>query len=202
MRRIALLVVPLLTLLPPSADALTVRDVIQLTRAGLGEEILLALIEVDPSVFPIDTATLKLLKDAGVSERVIVAMIRSGRSQPPAVAEPAAPVVVEQPPAPEPRVVVIDHHDAPQVREVPVAVPIYVPIPVSNRRVHGDERVSHVPDPVDAGYRQAVREGRVGSEPARPAQTYWGTSGQLRPDAWGQPPPAPVKKDKEKEKDR
>src|SRR5512132_3097367 len=69
MRRIALLVLPLMTLFPLSASALTVRDVVELTRAGLGEDILLALIEVDPSVFPIDTETLKMLKEAGVSQR-------------------------------------------------------------------------------------------------------------------------------------
>ena len=92
MRRIALLVaVPLLSLLPLRADALTVRDILELTRAGLGEEILLTLIDVDRSVFPIDTATLKRLKDAGVSERVILAMIRSARMPAPAP-EPIAAV--------------------------------------------------------------------------------------------------------------
>lgn len=201
MRRLALLVLPLLTLFPLRADALTVRDVIELTRAGLGEDILLALIEVDPSVFPIDSATLKTLKEAGVSERVIVAMIRSGRTQPPPAPEPPAPVVVEEARPPEPQVVVIEHHDTPQVREVPVAYPIYVPVPVPNRRVHVDDRlVTHTPDPYDASRRQDIREGRSFSEPARP--TYWGTSGQLRPDAWGQPAPVPPKKDKDKEKDR
>ena len=88
MRRLALLVLPLITLFPLSANALTVRDVVELTRAGLGEDIILALIEVDPAVFPIDTATLKSLKDAGVSQRVIVAMIRSGRTQPPPSIDP------------------------------------------------------------------------------------------------------------------
>ena len=60
MRRIAPLLFTLaLTFLPARADALTVRDVIELTRAGLGEEVLLALIEVDRSIFPIDAATIK-----------------------------------------------------------------------------------------------------------------------------------------------
>jgi hypothetical protein len=199
MRRIALLVLPLLTLFSLSASALTVRDVVELTRAGLREDVILALIEVDPSVFPVDTATLKMLKQAGVSERVIVAMVRSGRTHPPAPTEPAAPVVIEEVPPPEPRVIVIDHHDAPVVREV--AVPVYVPVPVSNRRVHVEDRVSHVPDPVDAALRQEVRDGRPIEQP-RASPTYWGFGGQLRPDAWGQPAPAPVKKDKEKEKDR
>ena len=202
MRRIALFVLPLITLFPLSASALTVRDVVELTRAGLGEDVILALIEVAPSVFPVDTATLKMLRQAGVSQRVIVAMVRSGRTQPPASSEPAAPVVIEEAPAPAPQVIVIDHHDAPVVREVPVAVPIYVPVPVSNRRVHVEDRVSHVPDPVDAALRQEVRDGRTQIEHTRSSQVLWGFGGQLRPDAWGQPAPAPVRKDKEKEKDR
>ncbi len=207
MRRIALFVLPLITLVPSAATALTVRDVVELTRAGLGEDVILALIEVDPSVFPIDTATLKMLKEAGVGERVIVAMVRSGRTQPPPAAAPV-PVVVEDVPPPEPQVVVIDHHDAPVVREVPVpvTVPVYVPVPSSNHRVHVQDRVSHEPDPVDAALRREVRDGRE-SEHSRPSQTFWGFGGQLRPDAWGQPrqpapPPAPVKKEKDKDKDR
>jgi ABC-type amino acid transport substrate-binding protein len=61
------------------AEALSVRDVIELSKAGLGEEVLLALIEVDPSIFAIDASTLKQLKGAGVPDRVIVAMIKSGQ---------------------------------------------------------------------------------------------------------------------------
>jgi hypothetical protein len=198
MRRIALFILPLITLFPLSADAITIRDVVELTRAGLGEDIILALIEVDPSVFPIDTATLKMLKDEGVSQRVIVAMIRSGRTQPPPAADPVPPVI-EEVRAPEPQVIVIDHHDAAQVREVPVAVPIYVPVPVTNRRVHVSGRVTSVPDPVDADLRRRVRGDDVGrQEHNRQSQpVYWGNGGQLRPDAWGQPTPR-----KDKDKDR
>jgi len=196
MRRIALLILPLITLFPLSASALTVRDVVELTRAGLGEDIILALIEVDPSVFPIDTTTLKTLKTAGVSQRVIVAMVRSGRTQPPTADAVAPPVIDEaEVRAPEPQVVVIDHRDAPQVREVPVAVPIYVAVPVTNRRIHVDERISHVPDPVDAAHRPVVRSDDILStyDHSRPSQpVYWGFGGQLRPDAW-QPSPAPRK---------
>ena len=197
MRRIALFVLPLITLFPLSASALTVRDVVELTRAGLGEDIILALIEVDPSVFPIDTETLKSLKGAGVSQRVIVAMIRSGRTQPPP-ADPS-PAVIEEARAPEPQVVVIDHRDAPVVQQVPVAVPIYVPYAVtSNHRGSADNRLGHVADPYDAARRIELRQGvrldsvtDVGRTPPQPV--YWGFGGHLRPDAW-QPTPAPVKK--------
>jgi hypothetical protein len=106
MRRLLLIAFVLLPLLPARAEAVTVRDIIELTRAGLGDEVLLALIEVDRGVFPVDSQTLTRLKQAGVSERVITAMIRSGRAsdlqpQQPADwqqqqsadwAEPAAPV--------------------------------------------------------------------------------------------------------------
>ena len=81
MRRIAppLFALVFVTFLPVTCQRLTVRDVVELTRAGLGEEVLLALIEVDRSIFPIDAATIKELKSSGVSERVILAMVRSGR---------------------------------------------------------------------------------------------------------------------------
>lgn len=190
MRRIALLVLPLLTLFPLRADALTVRDVVELTRAGLGEDILLTLIEVDPSVFPIDTATLKMLKEAGVSERVIVAMIRSGRTQPPLAAEP---LPVEEPPAaPEPQVVVIEHHDAPEVREVPVAVPVYVPVPVRQHHVRVDEVLDNVRS-VDVRRDGVRRNDGEADRSNRSGDVYWGFGGQLRPDAWGQRAPEPAK---------
>jgi hypothetical protein len=177
MRRLFLLaVVPLISLLPAPATALTVRDVVELTRAGLGDEILLALIDVDPSVFPIDTATLKKLKDAGVSERVILAMVRSARLPVPAP-EPIAVAVAEPAPAPQPQVVVIEHHEPPQVREVPVAVPVYIPVPTRS----GHERAG---DRDDDGSRH---------KPAEPV--YWGFGGKLRPDAWQ---PTPTERDHRK----
>src|SRR5262245_57051323 len=63
------------------AQALTIRDVVELSRAGLTDDVLVALIEVDAGVFPTDTATLKALKEAGVSDRVMIALIRSGRER-------------------------------------------------------------------------------------------------------------------------
>lgn len=194
MRRIALLlVVPLLLLLASRADALTFRDVIELTRAGLGEEVLLALIEVDRSVFPIDAASIKELKQAGVSERVILAMVRSGREvqpspdQNPVVDAPIAPV------APAPQVVVIEHHEPPQIREVPVAVPVYVPVvtrPSHSVRVHDAD---HLRGANELSFGQTVPTNDRGSSVRQPEPVYWGWGGKLRPDAW-QPTPTPDRK--------
>lgn len=191
MRRIALLIaVPLLSLLPVRAEALTVRDILELTRAGLGEEILLTLIEVDRSVFPIDSATLKRLKEAGVSERVIVAMIRSARTPEP---PPEQVAVVAPPPAPEPQVIVIEHHDPPQIREVPVAVPVYVPYvapyvrgPFVRRNPHQGTVYESFQPPSGLNRLAGAAVHTPHAKTAEPV--YWGFGGKLRPDAW-QPEP-------------
>jgi hypothetical protein len=183
MRRLVCVFVALLAFSPVRADALTVRDIVELTRAGLGEDVLLALIEVDPSVFPIDTETLKYLKEAGVSQRVIVAMVRSSRRPPPPMApDPVVAQVAPQPTAPEPQVVVIDHHEPERVREVPVAVPIYIPVVQGSRNRGHVDRHDGVPDTEDR--RDRTDSSSKDRHPKPTPPVYWGTSGTLRPDAW------------------
>lgn len=166
---IVLLAVPAAAWAQSGGQTLTVREVIELSKAGLGEEALLALIEVNRPVFPVDVDTLKVLKDAGVAPNVIVAMIRSGRTAP----EPEPVPIPDNPyPAaavtPQPPVIVVEHHDEPIVREVPVAVPVYVTVPV--RRSHrGDHHPSRPP---------------VVKAPRHVEPVYWGWGGKLRPDAW------------------
>lgn len=170
------------------AEAVSVRDVIELSKAGLGDPVLLALIEVDRSLFAIDAATLKQLKEAGVSDAVIVAMIRSGREN----REPLPPAPTDEPPqpveAPPPQVVVIEHHDsAPQPVVVPV--PVYVPVAtgVLDGRRHGDTVTTTLS--TDDGLVKArvpVPPNCVKAEPV-----YWGFGGKLRPGSW-QPQPTVV----------
>lgn len=195
MRWIAPLLITLtLSLVPARADALTVRDVVELTRAGLGEEVLLALIEVDRSVFPIDAATIKELKASGVSERVIAAMVRSGREAP-----PPEPVVSEtpQPMTPPPQVVVIDHREAPEVREVvrevPVAVPVYIPVATS-RSIHSRTDVGANGIPISSDRWIAEHMPQQQAPVHRKEPEYWGFGGKLRPDAWKPVPDPSVKK--------
>jgi hypothetical protein len=133
-RHILAAMVVLLACAAASAEAVTVRDIIELSKAGLGDDVLLALIEVDRPVFSIDTATLKSLKDAGVSQQVIVAMIRSGRTpapEPPPQPAPAETMVppdtMQVEPGMDPS---MGYPPPPQVVEVPVAVPVAVPVPV------------------------------------------------------------------------
>lgn len=182
MRRLA--VVSLLALalgaVPNRADAVTLQEIIDLTRAGLGEETLLALIEIDPRVYPIDAETLQKLKSAGVSERVIVAVIKSGRKPAPPP-EPAPLVEPEPDPVPPPPQVIVVEREPREVA-VPVAVPVYIPVERSHSR-HG---------------RDVRDDDRRPQKPAAPV--YWGFGGKLRPDAWT---PAPVKSgDKSSKSDR
>lgn len=169
-----------LLLLPSRADAVTLQEIVAMSRAGLGDEVLLALIEIDQQVYPVDPDTLKTLKDAGVSEKVILAVVKSGRVRPPVTAatEPAFAVPPAQP-EPEPQVVVIER-ERPVIREVPVAVPVYVAVGVPRHDRRRDGRHD--------GHRVKPDEHRV--RPAEPV--YWGWGGKLRPDAWQ---PAPVKRD-------
>ena len=169
------------------ADALTIRDVIELTKAGISDEVLLALIDVDGGVYANDAATLKALKEAGVSERVMVALVRSGRERRVPDPPPAPPQEEETAPPP---VVVIEHREA-EVQQVVVPVPVYVPV------YAGRPRSRHVGYPGDANYGSRPVEstyvpfqsGQPAVRPSPPAApTYWGFGGKLRPDAWGQPP--------------
>jgi hypothetical protein len=164
-----------LALVPARADAITLREVIELHQAGVGEEVLLALIEIDQRVFPTDPATIRSLKNAGVSERVIVAIVKSGRMPVVPDAEPAP--VASEPPEPQ---VVVGERERPVVREVAVPVPVYVAVPVrrSSRSIHDD------------------RDDR----PRKPAEpVYWGWGGKLRPDAW-QPAPTDVRRDQKRDR--
>jgi hypothetical protein len=180
MHRLLPLFLLLLPLSAAPAEAVTVRDLIELTRAGLGDDVLVALIEVDRGVFAIDTDTLKTLKEAGVSERVIVALVRSGRM--PLPVQETSQIESDFPQPEPPQVVVIDHHEPERIREVPF--PIY--IPVETRRHRSRPRVLEQPVsdfiPFSGG-----RPVRASDHPSRIPKTepvYWGFGGKLRPDAW------------------
>ena len=172
----------MLLALPLSAAAQTqnvsVRDIVDLSKAGLGEEALIALIEVNRPVFPVDVETLKALREAGVAPAVIVAMIRSGRMPPPLPDTSSVPLEVAsgivmdpQPPMPT---VVIEHHE----RVIEVPVPVYVAVPT--RRLDRGDHASRPP---------SARPRPKAAEPV-----FWGWGGKLRPDAW-KPTVADIQKD-------
>src|SRR4029453_18496840 len=189
LRRIVFAGLTVLALSAGRAEAVTIRDIIELSKAGLSDSVLLALIEVDRTVFAIDTATIRKLKDSGVSDAVIVAMIRSGRDE----AEPApAPMEIQAPPpAPQPQVVVVDHHDqqpAPVAYPVPVAVPVYVPLATgfADARILNNSNVVKATISTDQGLVRARVPLPLNCVNAQPV--FWGFGGRLRPGSWEPPP--------------
>ena len=104
------------------AAAVSIRDLVELSRAGLSDEVLVALIEADDTDFALDAPKILELRQEGVSERVITAMLESGRSRrqteataaadatPPAASpvqagapDPYFVIIGEKPPPPAPR---------------------------------------------------------------------------------------------------
>jgi hypothetical protein len=84
-----------------AAQAVTNYDLVEMTRAGLSEDLIVSTIQSRGGRFDLSPGGLIALKQSGVSDRVVLAaqsMGRSGNVAPaPAVVAPA-PVVVSQPP--------------------------------------------------------------------------------------------------------
>ena len=170
-----LTVVALLLLASVRAEAVSVRDIIELSRAGLSEEVLVALIEVDDTPFSLDARRLLELRAAGVSDRVLLAMLRSGRVKSPetAAVHPVAPVVTPALPA----VVVVEDRRTPQPRAYPVLIPVLIPVPAGVPLV-GSRHVSRRSRVISFGREVA---GRRSHKPVG-----WGWGGTRRPDTWAE----------------
>jgi hypothetical protein len=75
------------------AGDLTLRDVIELHRSGLGDDLLISVIDADGGPFALTFADIQDLKSDGISERVITALVRTGARPPSMGGAGAAPVV-------------------------------------------------------------------------------------------------------------
>jgi len=80
--RAVLSLLVMLALTPSTASAVSVQEIIGLSRSGVSDEVILTLIERDNTIFTIDPDQLVALKKQGVSQAVVLAMLRSGRQQP------------------------------------------------------------------------------------------------------------------------
>ena len=90
--RTILLTAALLTSLT-AASALTANEVAELSKAGVGDNVIIAQLETDGTRAHLSADTILRLQGEGVSDEVILAMIRSG-SKP--AATPTRPSLTEQ----------------------------------------------------------------------------------------------------------
>ena len=181
-RRIILALAALLVLTSARAGAVSVRDIVELSRAGLSDEVLVALIEVDGTVFSLDAQQLLELKAAGVRDRVLLAMLRNGRSSP--VDTPAAQPLVPGPPAAPPVVVVEDRREAGLQRYPVLVIPVVVPVANQARSHHLAHRHRKLKgiQGIARGIPGNVHDQLGLHRPGKPV--YWGWGGERRPDAW------------------
>lgn len=71
----------LVLLSPRAAAAITVDQIVSLTKSGVTDTVILALIDRDRTVFAIEPEQIVSLQRDGLSERVILAMLKSGRAE-------------------------------------------------------------------------------------------------------------------------
>jgi len=153
----AAVVVLLAFLASTSASAATVDQIVALSRAGVSEPVILALIDRDRSIITLDADQLVALEREGVSERVVLAMLKSGRSEADAAIRAESEMRlanIAATTAPAPDVVVVGHApDVPNAQGGPpmaaeaVAAPYAVPYPVyvgapAGRGPHGGRRAA------------------------------------------------------------
>lgn len=151
------------------AEAVTLRDLIDLSRQGISDDILIALVEAEKSVFHLGAADVRSLKQQGLSDRLVIYLLQTPALRP--APEPVLHLASQRPaPAAEApardavdRVIVVE-------RVKTVAVPVYVPVPVaSERRARDRDR---------DGERDHARDEK------RAPSVYWGYGGRLRPGSW------------------
>jgi hypothetical protein len=170
--------------LAPSAYPVTLHDIVALTNAGLSDDIIVALLEADPTIFSLDAQKLMELRGQGVSERVLIEMLRSGRQTVPAPIEPvpvAADPPVSYPQQQAPQVVIIDHQE-------PSAGPFYVPFPIFVPTVRTFQAPrSHATVEGQLGFGRFINDGTRREPPVPPQEpVYWGWGGKRRPDTWAE----------------
>jgi hypothetical protein len=136
--------------LPATAHAVTVRDIIELTKAGLSDEIITALIDADRTMFTLDAGQIVQLKRAGVTPAVLLKMVRSRREfEPPPADAPDLTQPVTQPDPPQ--VVVIGAQPSPPPPPE-VIIPYYVTVPIWGTHPRHSPVVPAAPFmPADAG---------------------------------------------------
>jgi hypothetical protein len=147
---------------PAVAGAVTLADIIQLSKAGLPDAVLTALIDADRTVFTLNAEQILQLRDAGVSEAVMLKLIGTRRwdDAPPGV-QPARPpqpgefsdgsigpellIIGDTPPA------------EPAGQTMTVVVPFGFGSPFFNADLSPRHRHSHRQSGIQSGY--AIRNG-------------------------------------------
>ena len=191
--RLALrLIVALALLAGPAASAaqaVTLKDVIDLKKAGISDAVVVALIDSDATVFQLTASDVRTLRDAGFSDSLIVSILNTAvksREQMAAQAQAQAAQQLwaaqqqQQPVSNLPP----DQSSSPVYAEPTVPAGFFVSTPYPAPRYVRQQTPVYVPVPVYV----TGPVGRPARDQAPKAEpVYWGFGGQRRPDAWKEP---------------
>jgi len=156
----------LLGCIPTAASAVTIDEIVALSKSGVSEQVIVAVIERDRTLFTLSPALIMKLQREGLSDRILLALIKSGHpNEPPDFARPIVPASL---PAPPPPVIAIVGHgperpntsasepigpagfatDAlPVTVPTPIFVPVPVVVPVPSVSPHAGRRSRRPPEP-------------------------------------------------------
>ena len=151
----------------PSAGAVGVEELFTLKANGLSDDILVALIESDGSVFQLLPDDVVVLYRRGLSEKVLLAMIATARR---AVPQPQPEVTITPTPMQQTMIQPFQLvNSSPVEVYVPVSTPVTVYTAVTPLIPHRIDRFDRL-------------DGLDHSKPV-----YWGFGGELRPGSWTTP---------------
>lgn len=115
--RVPVVLAALITLTALAQSTLSNDSIVKMVQAGLGEDIVINTIKTQPGNYSATADDLIALKKAGVSDRIIAAMISTGPAPAPVPAPAAAPAPPPPPPLPP---VVTETTDLPKDMEIGV----------------------------------------------------------------------------------
>ncbi|HET9372257.1 MAG TPA: hypothetical protein VFO19_18475 [Vicinamibacterales bacterium] len=189
MSRIASVLFVLMLAVPATAESATsIRDLVQLKAAGLSDDILIALIQSDGSVFNLTADDIIEVRRQGLSEPVILAMLATRkRPQPSSIGtREANPSALAAAGSDEPTMTPAENEATAQssqyetVEAPPVTVKVEQHVTQTQTVEAPEPQVQYVPYPV--AYPVYPVAPIYDRKPAKPL--YWGFGGERRPDAW------------------
>jgi hypothetical protein len=159
-RRILTLAVVIGLAAPPAASAVSLTDLVELTRAGLSDDVIVALIQTDRTIYDLDATTVLDLKRSGVSDAVVKALLANGRDAAPPGQNAEAPLVA-------PTLVIIGADPPPETSITVSPGYFWVPAFGHGRRARGRRHVEPQPFMRDAGFGRFINDGFRGETDTR-----------------------------------
>jgi hypothetical protein len=175
---------------PRIAEAVTIRDIVELTKAGLSDDIIVALIDADRTVFVLDAKQIVELRDAGVSEKVLLVMLESRQRY--AQGTPSAEIPPPQPPI---------STQTERIVEVPVPVPVPVYLPSTPVIVAPRQYQSVFVEATTIQPGRFINDGYTRRTAPRETKSIWDRVSRGPQDIWRprDPKPDPDKQDPPKQ---